>query len=101
MFDLSERLRVQPETYHHSVNVFDAYLMREGISSHLNSLPHFANQKRHNVVTLIAMASLFISAKYLEKTYPGINQLLNFVGVPFSYEDFIAHEKDMLYELGW
>lgn len=26
MFDLAERLRVQPETFHHSVNLFDAYL---------------------------------------------------------------------------
>jgi hypothetical protein len=26
MCDLSDRLRVQPETFHHSVNIFDAYL---------------------------------------------------------------------------
>ena len=31
MYDLAEKLRVQPETYHHSVNLFDAYLMRPGI----------------------------------------------------------------------
>ena len=31
MSDLSEKLKVQIETYHHSVNLFDAYLMRRDI----------------------------------------------------------------------
>lgn len=31
MCDLSDRLRVQPETFHHSVNIFDAYLQRADI----------------------------------------------------------------------
>lgn len=31
LFDLAEKLRVQPETFHHSVNMFDAYLMRSDI----------------------------------------------------------------------
>lgn len=31
MFDLAEKLRVQPETFHHSVNIFDAYLLRPDI----------------------------------------------------------------------
>jgi hypothetical protein len=73
MYDLAEKLRVQPETYHHSVNLFDAYLMRPGIQQHIASLEHFNGQSRHNIVTMIALCSLFISAKYLEKTYPGIN----------------------------
>jgi hypothetical protein len=50
---------------------------------------------------LIALTSVFISAKYLEKTYPGINQLLSFTRIPYCYEDFIAQEKDMLELLGW
>jgi hypothetical protein len=41
MFDLAEKLRVQPETFHHSVNLFDAYLMQPNISKHLAALPHF------------------------------------------------------------
>jgi len=53
------------------------------------------------VVSLIALSCLFISAKYLEKTYPGINQLWNYIGSPYSYEEFIAQEKDMLETLGW
>jgi hypothetical protein len=43
MFDLAEKLRVQPETFHHSVNLFDAYLMRPDITKHLAALPHFQN----------------------------------------------------------
>lgn len=73
MFDLAEKLRVQPETFHHSVNLFDAYLLRSDIQKHLSSLTHFQGQSKHNIVTLIALTCLFISAKYLEKTYPGIN----------------------------
>ena len=32
MFDLAEKLRVQPETFHHSVNMFDAYLQKPGVT---------------------------------------------------------------------
>lgn len=101
MFDLAEKLRVQPETFHHSVNMFDAYLLRSNSSQHLASLTHFQNQSKHNIITLIALTCLFISAKYLEKTYPGINQLLNYIGIPYCYEEFVAQEKDMLETLGW
>lgn len=41
MCDLSDRLRVQPETFHHSVNIFDAYLQRSDIKQHLASIKHF------------------------------------------------------------
>lgn len=101
MFDLAEKLRVQPETFHHSVNLFDAYLMRQDAQLHLSKLSHFKNKTKHNLLTLIALCSLFISAKYLEKTYPGINQLLNYIGIPYSYDEFVAQEKDMLESLGW
>ena len=81
--------------------MFDAYLMRLDISRHLSNLPHFQGQSKQNIVTLIALTTLFISAKYLEKTYPGINQLLNYIGIPYCYEEFVAQEKDMLETLGW
>jgi hypothetical protein len=41
MFDLAEKLHVQPETFHHSINMFDAYLMRSDIQKHLSKLGHF------------------------------------------------------------
>ena len=75
--------------------------MRTDITKHLSQLTHFQGQTKHNVVTLIALTSIFISAKYLEKTYPGINQLLNYIGIPYCYEEFIAQEKDMLETLDW
>ena len=65
------------------------------------NLPHFQKQTKHDIVTLIALTCLFISAKYLEKTYPGIKQLLNYIGIPYCYEEFVAQEKDMLETLGW
>ncbi len=52
-------------------------------------------------MSLVALTSIFLSAKYLEKTYPGIGQLLSYTGIPFSYDNFIAQEKDMLESLGW
>jgi hypothetical protein len=50
---------------------------------------------------LIALTSLFISTKYLEKTYPGICQLLGYTGIPYCFEEFVAQEKDMLLALDW
>ena len=41
MCDLSERLRVQDETMHHSIGIFDAYLQRPDIKKHLASIDHF------------------------------------------------------------
>jgi hypothetical protein len=35
MCDLSDKLKVQPETFHNSVNVFDAYMMRKDALKHL------------------------------------------------------------------
>jgi hypothetical protein len=101
MCDLSDRLRVQPETFHHSVNIFDAYLQRSDIKQHLAGIKHFQGQPRPNVITLIGLTCVFISAKYLEKTYPGINQLLNFIGIPYNYDQFVTQEADILNTLDW
>lgn len=66
--------------------MYDAYLLRGDITLQLAAQPHFAGQTTHNVFLMIAMACLFVSAKYLEKTYPGINQLLHYTRVPFTYD---------------
>lgn len=52
-------------------------------------------------MTLIALCCIFISAKYLEKTYPGINQLLNYIGIPYNYDEFVEQEGTMLNTLKW
>ncbi len=41
MNDLADKLRVQPETYHHAVNMFDAYLLRPDVTRHISKLTHF------------------------------------------------------------
>jgi hypothetical protein len=89
MCDLSDRLRVQPETFHHSINLFDAFLQRHDIREHIASIKFHQGKPKSNVITLIALTCVFISAKYLEKTYPGINQLLNFIGIPYTYDQFV------------
>jgi hypothetical protein len=44
---------------------------------------------------------MFLSAKYLEKTYPGFQQLVHVTGLDFSYDTFISMETDILNQLGW
>ena len=44
---------------------------------------------------------MFISAKYLEKTYPGVKQLLEITACPFTYDQFIAMEQNFLQVLEW
>lgn len=99
--ELADKLRVQPETQHHSINLFDAYLMRPDIELHMKKMRHLQGKSKHDIMSLVALTSSFLSTKYLEKTYPGIVQLLQYTGLPFSYDDFIAQEKDMLETLGW
>jgi hypothetical protein len=50
---------------------------------------------------LIAVVAMFISAKYLEKTYPGFQQLVHITGLPYTYGDFIRMETDVLNALDW
>lgn len=52
-------------------------------------------------MTLIAAACIFISAKYHEMTYPGVQQLLEYIRVPFTYDEFVAQEADILNSLDW
>ena len=56
------------------------------------------------IMTLIAVTCIFISAKYHEQTYPGIQQLIEYIGhhyMPFSYDNFVQQERDILNTLGW
>ena len=38
IFELADKLRVQPETFHHAVNLFDAYLMQPDIQQHMKKI---------------------------------------------------------------
>jgi hypothetical protein len=107
MYTQSEKLNFQPETFQHCVAVFDAYLQLPHISDHLRSIGLLSQQyprseqETHSVLMLIAVVAMFISAKYLEKTYPGFQQLVHITGLPYTYGDFIRMETDVLNALDW
>jgi hypothetical protein len=44
---------------------------------------------------------MLISAKFLEKTYPGVSKLNSIIQSPFTYDEFILMEKDILETLNW
>ena len=44
---------------------------------------------------------MLISAKFLEKTYPGVLKLNSIIQSPFTYDEFILMEKDILETLNW
>jgi hypothetical protein len=44
---------------------------------------------------------MLISAKFSEKTYPGVNKLNSIIQSPFTYEDFIFMEQHLLEFLHW
>ena len=101
MLNLCNELRHQTETFHHSVGTFDSYLQIPDIVRHLRSIPYFRGQTERDVITLIAVTCVFISAKYHEQTYPGISQLLEYIQSPFTYDQFVNMEIDILNTLDW
>jgi hypothetical protein len=66
MSNLCGELRHQTETFHHSVNTFDSFMQRPDNMRHLQSISFFQGQSERNVLTLIAVTCIFISAKYHE-----------------------------------
>ncbi len=44
---------------------------------------------------------MLISAKYGEKTYPGVLKLNQIIQSPFTYDEFILMETDILNTLKW
>merc|ERR1719246_162095 len=79
MGNLCGELQHHTETFHHSVNVFDAYLQMKGIKQHIMGMHYWHGKTEHQIMTLIAAACIFISAKYHEMTYPGVVQLLEYI----------------------
>lgn len=39
---------------------------------------------------------MLISAKFLEKTYPGVYKLNSIIQSPFTYDEFIFMEREIL-----
>ena len=66
MSNLCGELKHQPETFHHSISTFDSYMQRPDIMRHLQMIPFLRGNSKSNVLTLIAVTCIFISAKYHE-----------------------------------
>lgn len=96
MCEVGEDLKYEPEAIHHSVAVFDAYFSIPHIEETLCSLPFIDGKSNEQVFQLIAVVSMLISAKFLEKTYPGVNKLNSIIQSPFTYDDYITMERHIL-----
>lgn len=101
MSNLCGELQHHTETFHHSVSTFDAYMQMSNIRQHIMGIKYFRGKTDYQIMTLIAATCIFISAKYHEMTYPGTQQLLEYIRVPFKYEEFVAQEADILNSLNW
>lgn len=53
------------------------------------------------VIQLVSVICMLISAKYHEMTYPGVAKLNQFIKSPFTYDEFIIMEKHILETMGW
>jgi hypothetical protein len=75
MCEVGEELRYRPEAIHHSVALFDAYYSKpniEEIQAKSSFGPILEGKTKEQVLQLISVISILISAKYLEMTYPGV-----------------------------
>jgi hypothetical protein len=75
MCEMGEDLKFDPETIHHSIGVFDSYFQIANIQDHLDGFEFTKGKSSEQVIQLVAVVCMFISAKYGEKTYPGVQKL--------------------------
>lgn len=99
MCEVGEELRYRPEAIHHSVGLFDAYYSRPNIED-IQAKSSFGQiiegKSIEQVLQLISVISMLISAKYLEMTYPGVQKFSQLTQSSFSYNDFIQAERHVL-----
>ncbi len=109
MCEIGEELKFQTDTIHHSIALFDIYFSGSSnreIELKMRALLNKQDSidvKWEHIVQVICVVCMLISAKFLEKTYPGVNKL-NSVLSPsniFSYDDFISTEKHILESMNW
>ena len=75
MCEVGEDLKFEPEAIHHSVAIFDSYFSIPHIEEILKSLKLTEGKSYEQIIQLIAVVCMLLSAKFLEKTYPGVNKL--------------------------
>ena len=64
-------------------------------------LPFSKKGSPDQMLQLSAVICLLISSKFLEKMYPGVQRLNEVIQSPFSYDDFIDMEQEILCVLNW
>jgi Cyclin, N-terminal domain len=104
MCEVGEEMSYQPEAIHHSVALFDAYYSNPGVED-LQRRGHIAKliegKTPEQVIQLISVICMLISAKFLEMTYPGVSKLNQIIQSPFTYEEFILAERHLLETFNW
>jgi hypothetical protein len=58
-------------------------------------------KKQEEVIQLIALISVLISAKFLEMTYPGVERLNRITQSSYTYDEYIQMERHVLQTLNW
>ena len=99
MCELCEVLKFQEETIHHAVAVFDLFLSKEDNMTQLKRV--HSNRESGQIVQLVAVTCILISAKFYEKTYPAVDRLNEIINSPFSFDDFIQMEAFILEFTEW
>jgi hypothetical protein len=92
MCEMGEDLKFSEETIHHSIALFDRFFSIPQITEILASLSFCRNKTLEQNIQLVAVICMLISAKFLEKTYPGVHKLNSLINSPFEYDDFITME---------
>lgn len=100
MCELCQLLNFQEETTQHAIALFDLFLANQE-NSELICEVFMQGRKFGQVVQLVATVATLISAKYLEKTYPAVEKLIEIIRSPFSFDEFIETESIILKSLNW
>ena len=88
-------------TTYHAVGIFDAFMQRLDNLRYLQSITFFKKNSERNILTFIAAVCVFISVKYHEMQYPGIDSVLEAIKSPFTYDQFVYMEKEILIAMDW
>jgi hypothetical protein len=60
-----------------------------------------SNRESGQIVQLVAVTCILISAKFYEKTYPAVDRLNEIINSPFIFDDFIQMEAFILEFTEW
>lgn len=81
MCESGEKLQFQPESVHHSVTLFDRYFSLPHSIDLLNNFNFLNGTPIDQVLQFSSLICMLISAKFLEKTYPGFQKLNSLIKI--------------------